>query len=195
MKKILYVHGLGSGINSSTLNDIKTFFDNYEIHGIEVNENPYESVKKIQQYVDVNNIDVLIGCSLGGFYSAYINVPYKFLINPGFHIIRILKERIKFGTYDYFCERLDGKKQYVIDQNTIDLFRNFIVDFCNDIKNTNSYVIFSSNDDFIGSDIQLKNIEFANTFKFNLIISYEFGHRINTYILNKIKHILWNTEY
>lgn len=56
MKKILYVHGLGSGINSSTLDDIKSFFNKYEVHGIEVNENQYESIKKIQDYVTDNNV-------------------------------------------------------------------------------------------------------------------------------------------
>lgn len=195
MKKILYVHGLGSGINSSTLNDIKNMFDEYDVHGIEVNENPYESVKKIQDYINDNNIDILIGCSLGGFYGAYVDVPCKFLINPGFHIIRILKERIKFGTYDYFCEREDGKKQYTINQDVVDNFKYFMMSPYESVKSTNSYAIFSSSDDFIGSNIQLKNVEFANDFNFKLIISYQFGHRINNYILDKIKFILWNTEH
>lgn len=194
MKKILYVHGLGSGINSSTLNDIKTFFDKYEVHGIEINENPYESVKKIQDYVTDNNIDILIGCSLGGFYGAYVDVPCKFLINPGFNIIRILEEKIKFGTYDYFCERVDGKKQYIINQDVVDNFKYFIMSPSVNVKSNNSYTIFSSEDDFIGSDIQLNNIELAYINKFNLIISREFGHRINNYILNIIENILWNIE-
>ena len=190
MQKILYVHGLGSSKNSKTLNEIKEFFDNYEVHGIEVNENPFESVKKIQDYVNTNHIDILIGCSLGGFYSAYINnVKYKFLVNPGFQIIEILKNKIGFGVYEYFCEREDGNTYYTIDQDVIDNFRYF--QMIHNVQPDNSYAIISTNDTFIGNDYQIKNIQGAYSSGFNLIFSREFDHRINNIVLNIIESTLW----
>lgn len=198
MKKILYIHGLGSGINSSTLNDIRDFFDKkYEVHGIEVNENPYESVKKIQNYVDNNKIDIVIGCSLGGFYSAYINAPYKFLINPAFQIINIIKDKIGFGVYEYFCKREDGNTYYTLDQNVIDNFDRFmgLSNISNNIYSKNSWTIFSAIDDFVEAEYQLRNISFASANKFNLLVSNSFKHRINNYILNVVENILWNIKH
>lgn len=190
MEKILYVHGLGSGANSSTLEHIKDFFNNYIVYGIEVNENPYQSIKKIQDYVDSNNIDILIGCSLGGFYGAYIkNVKYKFLVNPGFQIIEILKNKIGFGVYEYFCKREDGNTYYTIDQDVIDNFRYF--QMIHHPHSDNSYAIISTNDTFIGNDYQIKNIQSAYSYGFNLILNNEFDHRINNKVLNIIKSILW----
>ena len=190
MKKILYVHGLGSGINSSTLDDIKLFFNKYEVHGIEVNENPYESVKKIQDYVNDNNIDILIGCSLGGFYGAYVDVPCKFLINPAFMIINVIQIKIGFGVYEYFCEREDKNTYYTLDQNVVDNFKYFIMSPHEKIYSKNSYAFFSSIDDFVGPELQLRNIEIANATNFNLKISSQFNHRINSYVLNEIRYLL-----
>ena len=189
MQKILYVHGLGSGKNSKTLNEVKEFFDNYEVHGIEVNQNPFESVKKIQDYININHIDILIGCSLGGFYGAYINnVKYKFLVNPGFQIIEILKNKIGAGIHEYFCEREDGRTYYSIDQDVINNFRYF--QMIHNTHSDNSYAIISTNDTFIGNDYQIKNIQNAYSCGFKLIFSYEFDHRINNKVLNIIKSIL-----
>lgn len=186
---ILYVHGLGSGKNSKTLDDIKIFFNDYIVHGIEVNENASESVKKIQHYVDNNNIDIIIGCSMGGFYASYIkNVKHKFLVNPAFQIKEIIKDRIGFGVYEYFCEREDKKTYYSLSTETLDNIRYFMM--CNDPISTNSYAIFSINDSFVGSKIQLKNIYSAQVYGFNLIIDKDFEHRINESVLNKIKTIL-----
>lgn len=192
MEKILYVHGLGSGANSSTLEHIKNFFDNYIVYGIEVNENPYQSIKKIQECVDSNNIDILIGCSLGGFYCAYIkNVKYKFLVNPGFQIIEILKNKIGFGVYEYFCEREDGNTYYTIDDEVIQNFKYFIMSPHETVHSDNSYAIISTNDTFIGNDYQIKNIQSAYSYGFNLVLNSEFDHRINNTVLNIIKSILW----
>ena len=186
---ILYVHGLGSGKNSKTLEDIKIFFNDYIVHGIEVNENAAESVKKIQYYVDHNDIDIIIGCSMGGFYASYImNVKHKFLVNPAFQIVEIIKDRIGFGVYEYFCEREDKNTYYSLSTETVDNIRYFMMS--NDPISNNSYAIFSINDSFVGSEIQLKNIYSAQVYGFNLIIDKDFEHRINESVLNKIKTIL-----
>ncbi len=187
MKTILYIHGLGSGLNSNTLIHLKRFFKEYNVIGIEVNENPFESVTKIQNYINKNKIDIVIGCSLGGFYLAYIkNVKYRFLINPGFKINEILKERIGYGTYDFFCDRDDKRTSYVINDSVIDNFNTFINDN-NIVIGDNSFILFSTIDELIGSELQLQNIQIGYNNKFNLIFSNKFGHRINSQTCKIIK--------
>ena len=187
MKTILYIHGLGSGLNSDTLIHLKDFFRDYNVIGIEVNENPFESVTKIQNYIDNNKIDIAIGCSLGGFYLAYIkNVKYRFLINPGFKINEILKERIGCGTYDFFCDRDDKRTSYIINDSVIDNFTTFINDNTIVIED-NSFILFSTIDELIGSELQLHNIQIGYNNKFNLIFSNKFDHRINSQTCKIIK--------
>lgn len=57
----IYVHGLGSRAAS-------TVFSEYEWKAIEVNENPFESIEKINAIVSEFKPSLLIGTSLGGYY-------------------------------------------------------------------------------------------------------------------------------
>lgn len=191
---ILYVHGLGSGKNSSTLELIKKFFPVHTIHSVEINECPYDSIMKIQRYVDANNIDIAIGCSYGGYcLSQVTGIGHRFLVNPAFMFDKIVKDRIGYGTYEFFCNREDGRKTYILDDAVVNVFTNHRSTFI--ANNINTTVFFSTCDDFVGSDLQLNNIKFALDYGYdNLILSDEFGHRINNAALINIQRELYDNE-
>lgn len=60
----IYVHGLGSGAASTTVRMVCKIFSKYEWIAIEVNENPFESVEKINATVSKFNPSLLMGTSL-----------------------------------------------------------------------------------------------------------------------------------
>ena len=63
----IYVHGLGSGATSTTVRMVCKIFSEYEWIAIEVNENPFESVEKINATVSKFNPSLLMGtcrCSM-----------------------------------------------------------------------------------------------------------------------------------
>lgn len=62
----IYVHGLGSGATSTTVRTVRKIFSEYEWIALEVNENPLESVAKINTAVSKFNPSLLMGTSLGG---------------------------------------------------------------------------------------------------------------------------------
>ena len=191
---ILYVHGLGSGKNSSTLELIKKFFPVHTIHSIEINECPYDSIMKIQRYVDTNKIDIAIGCSYGGYcLSQVTGIGHRFLVNPAFMFDKIVKDRIGYGTYEFFCEREDKRKTYILDDAVVDIFNQHRASIIANNKNTT--LLFSTCDDFVGADIQLKNIKFALDYGYNNItMSDEFAHRINHNTLINIQREMYDNE-
>lgn len=191
---ILYVHGLGSGKNSSTLELIKKFFPVHTIHSIEINECPYDSIMKIQRYVDTNKIDIAIGCSYGGYcLSQVTGIGHRFLVNPAFMFDKIVKDRIGYGTYEFFCEREDKRKTYILDDAVVNIFINHRSSFI--ANNRDTTVLFSVCDDFVGADLQLNNIKFALDYGYdNLILSNEFAHRINKDTLINIQRELYDNE-
>lgn len=65
----IYVHGLGSGAASTTARTVRKVFSEYEWIAIEVNENPFESIEKINAIVGEFNPSLLMGTSLGGYYA------------------------------------------------------------------------------------------------------------------------------
>ena len=81
----IYVHGLGSGATSTTVRMVCKIFSEYEWIAIEVNENPFESVEKINATVSKFNPSLLMGTSLGGYYVFYADAPCatKVICNPG----------------------------------------------------------------------------------------------------------------
>lgn len=83
MKKILYIHGFCSSAQTGTANRIREVFDQCDVHAIDVNHHPAESIALIEQYVRDNNIDLLIGTSLGGYFTLCADVDcIKVAVNP-----------------------------------------------------------------------------------------------------------------
>ena len=113
----IYVHGLGSGATSTTVRMVCKIFSEYEWIAIEVNENPFESVEKINATVSKFNPSLLMGTSLGGYYVFYADAPCatKVICNPAMNIAKLIRYKIGFGTYSYFVERQDGNTEYTLE--------------------------------------------------------------------------------
>lgn len=83
---ILYVYGFNSSENSSTYKtiknelkgnkNIKVFCFNYP------QQNPFKSVNFLNDKIKENNIDLVIGSSLGGFITLNLNAKYRIVCNP-----------------------------------------------------------------------------------------------------------------
>ena len=63
-----------------------------------------------------------MGSSLGGFYTLVLSSHVKKLIvNPAVYPGRYIKEYIGLGEQEYFCERDNGDKSFMIDDDFINL--------------------------------------------------------------------------
>lgn len=85
MEKILYVHGFNSTPYSNTYNTFKKLLnpDFYELHTIDYDpKDPKAAVVEIKKYVKENEIDTIIGSSLGGFLTLNIFGVSRIVINP-----------------------------------------------------------------------------------------------------------------
>lgn len=85
MEKILYVHGFNSTPYSNTYNTFKKLLnpDFYELHTIDYDpKDPKTAVDEIKKYVKENEIDTIIGSSLGGFLTLHIFGVSRIVINP-----------------------------------------------------------------------------------------------------------------
>ena len=79
---ILYVHGLGSSGNSETAVKLENIFIQHKVFHPDIPLDPNEAILFIKDFVLTNNINVIIGTSLGSFYSKFVDGPFKILINP-----------------------------------------------------------------------------------------------------------------
>ena len=107
MKKALYIYGFNSSSNSSTKDTLNTLLKEfgYEVVSIDYDQlDPNASLDKIEYYIENNNIDLVIGSSLGGFYTLCVsNNVKKIVINPCMFPSKELPKIVKLPD-DVLCE-------------------------------------------------------------------------------------------
>lgn len=89
MKKILYIHGLGSSSSGTTSTVLKECLEGrYELfapsfrNDIETFEHLNENIVQAEKIIRKENIDLLVGSSMGGFTALHIHGVKKLIINP-----------------------------------------------------------------------------------------------------------------
>ena len=147
---IFYVHGLGSGRNSRTGRIIERVFSEDNVIRVELPIKPKDAVEYLINMYKEYYPDVMIGTSLGGFYTMLISGCYRILVNPAIDADNIIKEKIGYGTYSYFCDREDGVSEYTIDDEFINELKKLKENFFNyqfDIEHREeTYAVFGEKD-------------------------------------------------
>ncbi|WP_288187015.1 YqiA/YcfP family alpha/beta fold hydrolase [uncultured Parabacteroides sp.] len=181
----IYVHGLGSGAASTTVRMVCKIFSEYEWIAIEVNENPFESVEKINATVSKFNPSLLMGTSLGGYYVFYADAPCatKVICNPAMNIAKLIRYKIGFGTYSYFVERQDGNTEYTLDEAVCRRFTEYESSH-KVVNGTKNYALFAVHDELIGDADMLDNMAMVFESGYRLLLDSKGGHRLRAAAMN-----------
>ena len=175
----IYVHGLGSGATSTTVRMVCKIFSEYEWMAIEVNENPFESVEKINATVSKFNPSLLMGTSLGGYYVYYAEAPcvVKVICNPAMNMAELIRSKIGFGTYSYFVARQDDKTEYTLDEAVCRRFTEYESSH-KAVGGTKNYALFAVHDELIGDADMLDNMALVFESGYQLLLDTKGGHRL-----------------
>ena len=175
----IYVHGLGSGATSTTVRTVRKIFSEYEWIALEVNENPLESVAKINTAVSKFNPSLLMGTSLGGYYVFYADAPCatKVICNPAMNIEELICSKIGFGTYSYFIKRQDGKTEYTLNEEVCRHFAEY-TQAHKAITGIRNYALFAVHDELIGDADMLDNMAMVFESGYRLLLDSKGGHRL-----------------
>lgn len=182
----IYIHGAGSGAKSGTKSAFLKYMPEYEWICPEVNEDPRQSVELIDEYVRVFSPKLVAGTSMGGLYALYAEAPdaIKVVCNTSVAIEKVLR-KIGYGRHPFFCEREDGRTEYIVDEQ---LVRTFI-----QYRNTHPIIpgrinlaVFSTDDELVGQVESRKNAKLLEEAGFTVVWSDRFGHRLNENVAKKI---------
>lgn len=197
MKKILYVHGLGSGADSNSAKLIRKHLpESYRVDAPEIPQDPIEARKFLVSIQ--NNYDLVAGSSLGGFYTFILFSPIKkLLINPAVYPAKYIKEKIGLGEYEYFSKRKNGDRTFVIDEEYINkleaLTKHYYGDCLDEEVRAMTRCIVSPEDELLGSE------NYDNCKKLlrdDMVIKSYGGHRLTEEIITKfvVPEIIYMTE-
>ena len=177
---ILYIHGFASCGNSNKTKLLKEHFNDVLTPDLPID--PDEAISFLQKLIIDNEVELIIGSSLGGFYAAYLAEKFQIktvLLNPSTQPFITLAPYV--GENEYFCtgEKFEWKQEHIVK-----LMSYAIAD--NSIK-TPVLVLLQKGDevlDYTKAEAVYKNYE--------VIIQEEGNHRfenLNEY-LEKIREFM-----
>ncbi len=118
--KILYIHGLSSSGNSGTAACLRRLLPDDTIISPDLPIEPMEALEMLKRLVSEENIDLVIGTSMGGMFAQKLRGLHKILVNPSFHVSQSMRR--KLGINRFFSERSDGISEYEITHELCDRY-------------------------------------------------------------------------
>lgn len=119
MKKILYIHGFASTGQTSKVDQLKAM-TGVEVIAPNLSHDPVKDITILEDIVRTQNITMVVGSSLGGFYALYLAQRFDLglvLINPSLKPYETLKDKLGevsiFGSnasFSWTAEKLDQLK-------------------------------------------------------------------------------------
>lgn len=119
-KTLLYIHGLASSGNSTTDKEIRRLLPKTRVLSPDIPIDPQEAYLMLCKMIDDQEVDVMVGSSMGGMFANVINAMAKVLVNPSFHVSESMRKRI--GTMPFFSERKDGATSFEITEALCDTY-------------------------------------------------------------------------
>lgn len=176
---IVYLHGLSSSGQSNKANKLRALFPDDNIIAPDLPVNPNEAMLLIRDTLQKMSIDntIVIGSSMGAMFAHQQTSYCRILINPAFHVSRLLMEHIG-KSLPFLSPRLDGIREFSVTEELCSLYeqmesRQFDFERSDYNHHTAKYVIglFGLQDNIVNC-----KDEFINNFD---IPDYAFYHEYN----------------
>ena len=124
MKKILYIHGFSSAGSTGTATLMRNMLYEKDVRVVspDVPVSPLEALQFLKDYAAQEQPDLIIGTSMGGMYAEQLRGYKRILVNPSFHMARLLTFR-GLVNYDFQNKRADGATRFKVDKQMIAEFK------------------------------------------------------------------------
>ena len=182
MKKILYIHGFSSAGSTGTATLMRNMLYEKDVRVVspDVPVSPLEALQFLKDYAAREQPDLIIGTSMGGMYAEQLRGYKRILVNPSFHMARLLTFR-GLGNYDFQNKRADGATRFKVDKQMIAEFKeveklSFKGLTPEDKKNV--YGLFGRNDPTVHTQDDYTKIYGKEHF-----VVFEGEHRLNDKVL------------
>jgi predicted esterase YcpF (UPF0227 family) len=186
MKKILYVHGFGSSGASGTVMMLRQqlYAKGVSVIAPDLPILPNEAIALLRSLVEQENPDLIIGTSMGGFYTELLKGKPRILVNPSFQMARLLTFK-GVGRYPFLNKREDGAKDFKVDKEMILQFKELEKESFKDITSQEKELVWGL---FGTKDNVTKGFQpvFCKHYGKKHFVTFDGEHRLNDKILNNV---------
>lgn len=119
--KILYIHGLASSGASGTPANLRSLLPDDVVISPDLPLDPIEALNLLRDICASQNVDIVVGTSMGGMFAQQMHGYRKIIINPAFHVSQSMRKRL--GKNKWFNPRQDGATTFTITPELCDAYQ------------------------------------------------------------------------
>ena len=185
MKKILYIHGFASAGSTGTAASLRNLLYEKDVRVIspDVPLSPLAALPYLRQVVADEHPDLIIGTSMGGMYAEQLYGTPRILVNPSFHMARLLTFR-GLGNREFLNKRANGATSFKVDKQMIAEFKEIEKGCFSGAKGDEKdlvYGLFGRNDPTVHTQD-----DFTSHYGKAHFTIFEGEHRLNDHILKTV---------
>lgn len=124
MKTILYIHGYASAGSTGTAIILRNILYGKDVQVLspDVPVSPAEAFTFLKSFVAEHHPNLIVATSMGAMYAEQLRGIPRILVNPSFHMARLLTFR-GMGRQEFRNKREDGAKDFKVDKDMISEFK------------------------------------------------------------------------
>ncbi len=122
--KVLYIHGFASAGSTGSATQLRNHFypKGIQVLSPDVPVEPLCAIAFLHEYVLEHQPDLIIATSMGAMYAEQLHGIKRILVNPSFHMARLLTFR-GMGRQEFRNKRQDGAQDFKVDKQMIAEFK------------------------------------------------------------------------
>ncbi len=124
MKKVIYIHGFASAGSTGSATQMRNHLypKGVQVLSPDVPVDPNEAISFLKAFVASEQPDVVVATSMGALYAEQLKGFRRILVNPSFHMARLLMFR-GLGRHEFRNKRQDGQTEFKVDKAMIQAFQ------------------------------------------------------------------------
>lgn len=124
MKKVLYLHGFASAGSTGTATTMRNLLYGRDamVQSPDIPVSPLEAQQMLSSLVQTEQPDLIVATSMGAMYAEQLRGIPRILVNPSFHMARLLTFR-GLGRREFRNKRQDGATDFKVDKQLINEFQ------------------------------------------------------------------------
>lgn len=124
MKKVLYIHGFASAGSTGSATQMRNHLypKGVQVISPDVPTDPLEAIAMLKALLEAEQPDLIVATSMGAMYAEQLKGFPRILVNPSFHMARLLTFR-GLGRHEFRNKRQDGQTDFKVDKQMIQAFQ------------------------------------------------------------------------
>ena len=185
MKKILYIHGFASAGSTGSATQMRNHLypKGVQVVSPDVPVSPTEAIVFLRNLVETEQPDLIVATSMGAMYAEQLKGIRRILVNPSFHMARLLTFR-GLGRREFRNKRQDGATVFKVDKQMIQEFQQVEKESFKDIDAQEKQLVWG----LFGTQDKLVNCQkdFIKHYGKERMQLFEGEHFLNDKVLSKV---------